>query len=173
MSHRTAFSDGWKKALLEAGAIDLLDGTELAQWSTWVPGGLLLVPKRFTTNAARPKFIPFIYSNGCLEHVLAVRFWCLMIKDFMNPGDLANHQQMGSQLMQKEEVQKLGQKPNTPKNDKHAYKVINASRAPCQCQHRYSGTQATSSTNSTPATNQNYQMQRFPPSHFRCRSWTK
>ena len=121
MSNRTAFSDGWKKALLEAGAIDLLDGTKLAKWSTGVlptrvvPGGLLLAPKRFTTNAARPKFIPFIYSNGCLEHVLAVRFWCLMIQDFMNPGDLANLQQMGSQLMQKDEVQKLGQKPNTPK----------------------------------------------------------
>jgi hypothetical protein len=62
-----------------------------------------------------------------------------MIPNVMNPADLVNLQQMGSQLMQKDEVQKLGQKPNTPKNDKHTYKVIHASRVLCQCQHRYSG----------------------------------
>ena len=102
MSQSKVFSDGWKRALLEAGAIDLLDGTRLAQFSNMEPGGLLLAPKRFTTNATRPKFRPFIYSNGCLEHVLAVRFWCLMIPNFMNPADLADLQRTGCTLMQKE-----------------------------------------------------------------------
>jgi hypothetical protein len=44
MPNRTAFSDGWKKALLEAGAIDLLHGTKLAEWSNGVLKTGVVVP---------------------------------------------------------------------------------------------------------------------------------
>ena len=58
----------------------------------------------------------------------------------MTPEQLEKMQKNGVNLMDAEGVQKLGDKPNTTKDSRHTYKVVNASRSPCQCQYKYAGT---------------------------------
>ena len=136
MSARKAFSDGWRNALLAAGADDLMRGTTLEHYSTMEPGGLLLA---LETPPSLLNVSPHACSNGCLAYSLAVRFWCLMLPDVLEETALFELQKMGCQLMRHEDALKLGGKPNSPKDTKYQYKLINASRDPCRCQYRYAG----------------------------------
>ena len=58
----------------------------------------------------------------------------------MSNERLLDMKKLGKDLMQGPWIQKLGDKPNTTKDERHAYKVVNASRSPCQCQYMYAGT---------------------------------
>jgi len=63
---RKELSDGWREALVSAGAIDLVAGTTLENFSQQEPGGLSPAPKKNTSQ----------YGQS-LNHMLAQTICCL------------------------------------------------------------------------------------------------
>ena len=73
---RKAFSDGLKKALLDAGAVDLMQGTVLAHHEAMEPGGGGRLPKLY---AVGPSYATCKHGNCSLHALFAVRLWWLML----------------------------------------------------------------------------------------------
>jgi hypothetical protein len=65
---RKELSDGWRKALVSAGAIDLVAGTTLEEFSRQEPGGLSPAPKNKNNTSQ--------YGQS-LYHMFAQTICCL------------------------------------------------------------------------------------------------
>jgi len=63
---RKELSDGWRKALISAGAIDLVAGTTLEEFSRQEPGGLSPAPKKTTHHS-------MVKAHVCANDLLFMR----------------------------------------------------------------------------------------------------
>ena len=112
---RKHLSDGWRAALLAAGAIDLIKDTSLEKYSQMEPGGLSLAEQTHRDSIVEA-FVTCLH-NRSVVYALTVRFWCLLLPDFMDTTSLAQLQKAGCELMSSSYAMKLGDKPQTPKDD--------------------------------------------------------
>jgi len=62
---RKELSDGWRKALISAGAIDLVAGTTLEEFSRQEPGGLSPAPKK-TSQYGQSLYHMYAQTICCL-----------------------------------------------------------------------------------------------------------